>query len=43
MDQAGVKALDKELVEEVEDAYQFAEQEPDPDPSELFTDVYANP
>jgi TPP-dependent pyruvate/acetoin dehydrogenase alpha subunit len=26
---------------EVEDAYTFAEEAPDPDPGELFTDVYA--
>jgi len=40
-DQAVVKALDREVVEEVEDAYQFAEQAPDPAPEELYTDVYA--
>jgi len=28
-------------VEEVEEAYQFADQAPDPDPEELYTDVYA--
>jgi TPP-dependent pyruvate/acetoin dehydrogenase alpha subunit len=28
-------------MEEVEDAYQFADQAPDPDPKELYTDVYA--
>jgi TPP-dependent pyruvate/acetoin dehydrogenase alpha subunit len=26
---------------EVEDAYKFAEEAPEPDPSELYTDVYA--
>jgi pyruvate dehydrogenase E1 component alpha subunit len=40
-DEAAVKALDKEILAEVEDAYQFAEQAPDPEPGELFTDVYA--
>jgi pyruvate dehydrogenase E1 component alpha subunit len=43
LDEAGVKALDQEVVEEVNDAYQFAEEAPDPEPSELYTDVYANP
>ena len=35
-------ADDKEVLEEVEDAYQFADQAPDPAPEELFTDVYAD-
>jgi pyruvate dehydrogenase E1 component alpha subunit len=43
MDQGAVKALDKEVVEEVEDAYQFADQAPDPAPEMLYSDVYANP
>ena len=30
-------------MEEVEDAYQFADQAPDPGPEELYTNVYANP
>jgi pyruvate dehydrogenase E1 component alpha subunit len=36
-----VKAMDTEVIAEVEDAYQFADQAPDPDLSELYTDVYA--
>jgi TPP-dependent pyruvate/acetoin dehydrogenase alpha subunit len=28
-------------MEEVEDAYQFADQAPDPEPGELYKDVYA--
>jgi pyruvate dehydrogenase E1 component alpha subunit len=40
MDQAGVKALDKEVVEEVEEAYRFADEAPDPAPEELYSDVY---
>ena len=36
-----IKAMDKGVLEEVEDAYQFAEQAADPAPEELFTDVYA--
>jgi len=43
IDQAGVKAVDREVVEEVEDAYRFADEAPDPEPGELYTDVYANP
>jgi TPP-dependent pyruvate/acetoin dehydrogenase alpha subunit len=40
MDQAAVKVLDKEVMDEVDDAYQFADQAPDPEPDALFTDVY---
>jgi pyruvate dehydrogenase E1 component alpha subunit len=36
-----VKAMDKSVVEEVEDAYRFAEEAPDPAPEALFRDVYA--
>jgi pyruvate dehydrogenase E1 component alpha subunit len=41
MDEAAVRSMDKDVVEEVEDAYQYAEQSPDPDLSQLYTDVYA--
>jgi pyruvate dehydrogenase E1 component alpha subunit len=41
MDQAGVKALDKEIVDEVEDAYRFADEAPEPAMEELYSDVYA--
>jgi len=41
MDEAAVKAMDKEILEEVEDAYQFADEAPDPEPEALWTDVYA--
>jgi len=41
MDEAAVRAMDKDAMEEVEDAYQFADQAPDPEPEELFKDVYA--
>jgi pyruvate dehydrogenase E1 component alpha subunit len=43
IDEAGVRAMDKQVMEEVEDAYQFADQAPDPEPDELFTHVYADP
>ena len=41
IDEAGVKALDEEVIQEVEDAYRFAEETPDPEPEELYRDVYA--
>jgi pyruvate dehydrogenase E1 component alpha subunit len=41
MDEKAVRAMDKDALGEVEDAYQFADQAPDPDPTALFTDVYA--
>jgi pyruvate dehydrogenase E1 component alpha subunit len=41
-DEAAVKALDQEIVREVEDAYQFADQAPDPEMEELHRDVYAD-
>jgi pyruvate dehydrogenase E1 component alpha subunit len=41
LDQAGYEALEKDVIAEVEDALKFAEESPDPDPSELWTDVYA--
>jgi pyruvate dehydrogenase E1 component alpha subunit len=43
MDEGAARAMDKSVVEEVEDAYQFADQAPDPEPGELYTNVYANP
>jgi pyruvate dehydrogenase E1 component alpha subunit len=42
MDEAAVRAMDKSVVEEVEDAYQFADQAPDPEPEALYRDVYAD-
>jgi pyruvate dehydrogenase E1 component alpha subunit len=43
MDEAGVKALDKQVGDEVNDAYQFADEAPDPEAEELYRDVYATP
>ena len=43
MDESAVRAMNKDVLEEVEDAYQFADQAPDPAPEELYTHVYANP
>lgn len=36
-------AIEKEVREEVERAARFADESPEPDPAELFTDIYANP
>ena len=41
MDESAVRAMDQEVIAEVEDAYQFADQAPDPDPDALYRDVYA--
>ena len=41
IDEDGIKAMDADVISEVEDAYQFAEKAPDPEPGMLFTDVYA--
>jgi pyruvate dehydrogenase E1 component alpha subunit len=41
IDEAGVKALDADIMAEVEDAVTFAEESPDPAPEELWTDVLA--
>jgi pyruvate dehydrogenase E1 component alpha subunit len=35
--------IDRSVREEVEDSLRFADESPLPDPSELYTDVYANP
>ncbi len=41
LDDAGWSALEAEVKAEVDDAYTFAENAPDPDPSALYADVYA--
>jgi pyruvate dehydrogenase E1 component alpha subunit len=41
LDDAGFKALNDEVLAEVDDAVKFAEESPDPAPEELWTDVYA--
>jgi pyruvate dehydrogenase E1 component alpha subunit len=42
MDDAAAKALDKAIIREVDDAYQFADEAPDPEPDALYRDVYAD-
>jgi len=39
IDEAGLKAIDKEIKAIVADAADFAQTSPEPDPSELYTDV----
>jgi len=41
IDEDGIKAMDADVISEVEDAYQFADRSPDPEAGMLFTDVYA--
>ena len=41
IDEAGIQKLNEEVLAEVLDAYEFADQSPDPEPGELYTDVYA--
>src|ERR1700752_4011087 len=43
VDQKGLDEIDKQIHEEVEDAFRFADESPLPDPEELYTEVYANP
>ena len=40
LEDAEFEAMDTQVHEEVEDALAFAEESPDPEPSELYTDVY---
>jgi pyruvate dehydrogenase E1 component subunit alpha len=41
MTEDDVKAMDKAALDEVEDAYKFADEAPDPEPDALFANVYA--
>jgi pyruvate dehydrogenase E1 component alpha subunit len=41
LDEAAIRAMDADVLAEVADAYEFADSAPDPEPGELFTDVYA--
>jgi pyruvate dehydrogenase E1 component alpha subunit len=41
IDEDGLKAIDKEIRGIVNDAAEFAQNSPEPDPSELYTDVIA--
>ena len=41
LDDVGWEALEADVKGEVEDAYTFADESPDPEPSQLYADVYA--
>ncbi|TXC78330.1 pyruvate dehydrogenase (acetyl-transferring) E1 component subunit alpha [Luteibaculum oceani] len=43
MTEADIKAIQKEVKALVEECVKFAEESPEPDPSELFEDVYSEP
>lgn len=43
IDEAGLKEIENQVRVEVERAVKFADESPEPDPSELYTHVYANP
>ena len=43
LDDKALEEIDKQVREEVEDAFRFADESPLPDAQELYTDVYANP
>jgi pyruvate dehydrogenase E1 component alpha subunit len=42
-DQKKLDEINKQIHDEVEDAFRFADESPLPDPEELYTNVYANP
>ena len=39
--EAELDAIDQQMADEIEAAYEFADSSPYPDPSEAFTDVYS--
>jgi len=39
---AEIQRIDEEITAQVEDAVKFAEDSPDPDPKDLYRDVYAD-
>ncbi|MGH7628323.1 MAG: pyruvate dehydrogenase (acetyl-transferring) E1 component subunit alpha, partial [Gemmatimonadales bacterium] len=41
LDEPAIRALDAEVMAEIGDAYEFADNAPDPELSDLWTDVYA--
>jgi pyruvate dehydrogenase E1 component alpha subunit len=42
IDQPGLDAMDAEVMAEVEGSVKFADESPDPDPAELYTDLLAD-
>lgn len=43
VDDKTIEQLEQQVREEVERAVRFADESPEPDPAELYTDIYANP
>jgi len=43
LNDSDVAEIEAQVKEEVERAVRFADESPQPDPKELFTDIYANP
>ena len=41
IDEAGLKEIDRAIKDQVSEAAEFAQNSPEPDPAELYTDVYA--
>ena len=41
LDDAGVQQVEADVAAEIADAVKFAEESPDPDPDQLWADVYA--
>jgi pyruvate dehydrogenase E1 component alpha subunit len=41
--QAEIDQMEAQVMQEIEEAVEFARQSPYPDPSELFEDMFANP
>ena len=41
IDEEGLKAIDREVKDRITEAADFAQNSPEPDPSELYTDVLA--
>ena len=43
MTEAEIKAIQKDVKQLVEDCVKFAEESPEPDPQDLYMDVYSEP
>jgi pyruvate dehydrogenase E1 component alpha subunit len=43
LDDKTIEQMEQQIREEVDRAVRFADESPEPDPAELYTDIYANP
>jgi pyruvate dehydrogenase E1 component alpha subunit len=43
LDDSTIEQMEQQIREEVDRAVRFADESPEPDPAELYTDIYANP